>query len=146
MVIPLVPVIVSQNPYIPYLRAPRFWDPVQGTASCRYERQSPQSRRRSSPAAVGCSLQRSAGPFAYRSRGLLCLLCAGEVDMMVLGAISAIASTVNNVSGLYGGRKVFPNLFAYVVAPASAGKGLLALIRCLVQPIHDQLREQNKLE
>ena len=146
MVIPLVPVIVSQNPYIPYLRAPRFWDPVQGTVSCRYERQSAQSRRRSSPAAVGCSLQRSAGPFAYRSRGLLCLLCAGEVDMMVLGAISAIASTVNNVSGLYGGRKVFPNFFAYMVAPASAGKGRLALIRSLVQPIHDQLREQNKLE
>jgi hypothetical protein len=66
--------------------------------------------------------------------------------MMVLGAISAIASTVNNVSGLYGGRKVFPNLFAYMVAPASAGKGRLALIRSLVQPIHDQLREHNKLE
>ena len=65
---------------------------------------------------------------------------------MVLGAISAIASTISNVSGLYGGRKVFPNLFAYVVAPASAGKGRLALIRSLVQPIHDQLREQNKLE
>ena len=71
---------------------------------------------------------------------------ADEADMMVLGAISAIASTISNVSGLYGGRKVFPNLFAYVVAPASAGKGRLALIRSLVQPIHDQLREQNKLE
>ncbi len=71
---------------------------------------------------------------------------ADEADMMVLGAISAIASTVENVSGLYGGRKVFPNLFTYVVAPASAGKGRLALIRNLVQPIHDQLREQNKLE
>lgn len=71
---------------------------------------------------------------------------ADEADMMVLGAISAIASTISNASGLYGGRKVFPNLFAYVVAPASAGKGRLALIRSLVQPIHDQLREQNKLE
>lgn len=71
---------------------------------------------------------------------------ADEADMMVLGAISAIASTINNVSGLYGGRKVFPNLFTYVVAPASAGKGRLALIRNLVQPIHDQLRERNKLE
>ena len=71
---------------------------------------------------------------------------ADEADMMVLGAISAIASTINNVSGLYGGRKVFPNLFTYVVAPASAGKGRLALIRNLVQPIHDQLRDLNKLE
>ena len=78
MMIPLVPVIVSQNAYILYIRALRFGDPVQGTAACGYERQAAQSRRCSSPAAAGCSLQRSAGPFAYRSRGLLCLLCAGS--------------------------------------------------------------------
>ena len=58
MMIPLVPVIMSQNAYIPYLRALRFGDPVQGTAACRYERQAAQSRRRSS------------------TQGLLCLLCA----------------------------------------------------------------------
>ena len=48
--IPLVPVIVSQNAYILYIRALRFGNPVQGTAACRYERQAAQSRRRSSPA------------------------------------------------------------------------------------------------
>lgn len=69
-----------------------------------------------------------------------------EADMMVLGAIVAITSTIPNVSGQYGGRKVFPNLYTYVVAPASAGKGRLALIRSLVQPIHERLRELNKLE
>ena len=31
--IPLVPVIVSQNAYILYVRAPRFGDPVQGTGA-----------------------------------------------------------------------------------------------------------------
>ena len=45
--IPLVPVIVSQNAYILYVRALRFGDPVKGTAACRYERQAAQSRRRS---------------------------------------------------------------------------------------------------
>ena len=39
---------MSQNAYIPYLRALRFGDPVQGTAACRYELQAAQSRRRSS--------------------------------------------------------------------------------------------------
>ena len=39
MMIPLVPVIVSQNAYIPYLRALRFRNSVQGTAACGYERQ-----------------------------------------------------------------------------------------------------------
>ena len=50
-----------------------------GHRSLRIRRQAAQSRRRSSPAAAGCSLQRSAGPFAYRSRGMLCLLCAFPV-------------------------------------------------------------------
>ena len=36
MMIPLVPVIVLQNAYILYIRAPRFGDPVQGTAACKY--------------------------------------------------------------------------------------------------------------
>ena len=44
MMIPLVPVIVSQNAYILYIRAPRFGDPVQGTAAGRYERQAAQSK------------------------------------------------------------------------------------------------------
>ena len=49
--------------------------------SLQIRKQAAQSRRRSSPAAAGCSLQRSAGPFAYRSRGLLCLLCAGSCKL-----------------------------------------------------------------
>ena len=39
MMIPLVPVIVSQNAYILYIRAPRFGDPVQGTAAGKYASQ-----------------------------------------------------------------------------------------------------------
>ena len=37
--IPLVPVIVSQNAYILYIRAPRFADPVQGNAAGEYTSQ-----------------------------------------------------------------------------------------------------------
>ena len=39
MMVPLVPVIVSQNAYILYIRAPRFGDPVQGTAAGKYASQ-----------------------------------------------------------------------------------------------------------
>ena len=41
---------------------------------------------------------------------------------------------------------VYPNLYLYVLAPASSGKGRLNLARQLVQPIHDQLLEQNRKE
>lgn len=57
-----------------------------------------------------------------------------------------LANTIHNVEGKYAGRKVYPNLYTYVVAPASAGKGRLVLVRYLVQPIHDKLRETNKAE
>ena len=40
-----------------------------GHRSCRIRQPAAQSGRRSYPAAAGCSLQRSTGPFAYRSRG-----------------------------------------------------------------------------
>lgn len=38
--------------------------------------------------------------------------------------------------------KCFPNLFLFVTAQASAGKGRLSFCRHLVEPIHRQLREQ----
>ena len=69
-----------------------------------------------------------------------------EADMMLLGSLTAISSTIPNVCGQYDGKNVYPNLFTFVVAPASAGKGRLSLIRHLVQPIHARLREMNKLE
>ena len=58
--IPLVPVIVSQNAYILNIRAPRFGDPVQGTAASIYERQAvlcyPTSRKRGLILEVKCKM------------------------------------------------------------------------------------------
>jgi len=47
---------------------------------------------------------------------------------------------------VYAEREVFANLFLFVTAQASAGKGRLTLCRKLVEPIHKALREQNKAE
>ncbi len=47
---------------------------------------------------------------------------------------------------MYAEREVFANLFLFVTAQASAGKGRLTLCRKLVEPIHKALREQNKAE
>ena len=62
-----------------------------------------------------------------------------DADMLILGTLAVISACLPNVYGLYDGREVFPNLFLFVTAQASAGKGRLTLCRHIVQPIHDRL-------
>ena len=69
-----------------------------------------------------------------------------DADLLLLGSLVVISACLPNIWGIYGGVTVFPNLFLFVSAQASAGKGRLSLCRRLVEPIHRQLRTQNKLE
>ena len=62
-------------------------------------------------------------------------------DLLLLGSMTVISSCLPNIYGLYNQCEVFPNLFLFVAAKASAGKGRLSLCRRLVQPIHNHLRE-----
>lgn len=62
-------------------------------------------------------------------------------DLLLLGSLTAISACLPNVYGNYAGREVYPNLFLFVTAQASAGKGRLTLCRHLVQPIHDSLKQ-----
>lgn len=68
-----------------------------------------------------------------------------ERDILLLGSIGAISACLPKVSGIYDGKRVFPNLFLFITAQASAGKGRLVHCRQLVNPIHKELREQAKL-
>lgn len=65
---------------------------------------------------------------------------------LLLGSITAISACLPNVSGRYAEREVFPNLFTFISAQASAGKGRLTLCRHLVKPIHDNLKHLYILE
>ncbi|TCO07013.1 DUF3987 domain-containing protein [Natronoflexus pectinivorans] len=67
-------------------------------------------------------------------------------DLLLLGSLVAISSCLPNIYGIYAEREVYPNLFLFVTAQASAGKGRLTLCRKLVDPIHQSLREISKLE
>lgn len=64
-----------------------------------------------------------------------------DADLLLLGSLTVFSACLPNVYGIYGGREVFPNLFLFVTAQASAGKGRLTLCRHLVEPIHRKLRE-----
>jgi len=69
-----------------------------------------------------------------------------DKDLLLLGSLAAISSCLPNIYGIYDERNVYPNLFLFVTAQASAGKGRLTLCRKLVEPIHRALRQQNKNE
>lgn len=63
-------------------------------------------------------------------------------DILLLGSLVSISACLPNIYGVYAEREVFPNLFMFITAQASAGKGRLTLCRKLVEPIHKALRQQ----
>ena len=65
-----------------------------------------------------------------------------DADLLILGSLTVFSACLPNVYGVYDRREVFSNLFLYVTASASAGKGRLSLCRHLAAPLHRELREQ----
>ncbi|GHT02407.1 hypothetical protein AGMMS49525_05850 [Bacteroidia bacterium] len=71
---------------------------------------------------------------------------AEDKDLLLLGSLVVISACLPNIFGVYAERNVYPNLFLFITAAASAGKGRLTLCRKLVEPIHRALRERAKTE
>jgi len=69
-----------------------------------------------------------------------------DADVLLLGSIVVFSSVLPRIHGIYAGRQVFPNLFLFVSAQASGGKGRLSLCRHLVEPIHNMMLDQGKAE
>jgi hypothetical protein len=69
-----------------------------------------------------------------------------DADLLLQGSLTVFSACMPNVYGVYGQHEVFPNLFLFVTAKASAGKGRLSLCRRLVEPIHQMMRQQCKAE
>ena len=65
-----------------------------------------------------------------------------DADLLILGSLTVFSACMPNVYGVYDRREVFANLFLYVTASASSGKGRLSLCRHLAAPLHRELREQ----
>ena len=67
-----------------------------------------------------------------------------EKDMLLLGSLGVISACLPNIYGIYGGHKVYTNLYVFISAGASAGKGKLNYCKQLVNPIHIELRKEAK--
>tara|TARA_R110002049_G_scaffold309292_1_gene520339 strand:+ start:3736 stop:5475 length:1740 start_codon:yes stop_codon:yes gene_type:complete len=68
-----------------------------------------------------------------------------EKDVLLLGALTAFSACFPKLFGVYDQRKVYSNLYLFVTAAASAGKGRLNQIKNLVDPVHKLKREQAKV-
>lgn len=69
-----------------------------------------------------------------------------DADILILGSLTVLSACMPHIKGSYDRRTVFPNLFLFVTARASSGKGRLNLCRHLVEPIHEDLRNLNEAE
>ena len=69
-----------------------------------------------------------------------------DSDILLLGTLTVLSACMPHIRGVYDRRTVYPNLFLFVTARASSGKGRLNLCRHLVEPIRDRLREINEAE
>ncbi len=63
-----------------------------------------------------------------------------EADTLFLGAVTVFSSCLPGIYGVYAGKTVYANLYLFVTALASAGKGCVNLCRYLVDPIHEEMR------
>ncbi len=69
-----------------------------------------------------------------------------DKDILLLGSLVTLSACLPNVYGIYAQKKVGANLYLFVSAQASAGKGRLPFCRKLVEPIHKSLRENSTKE
>ena len=69
-----------------------------------------------------------------------------DADILLLGSLTALSACLTKITGIYDKRTIHPNLFTFITARASAGKGRLTLCRNLIDPIRDELRQLNEAE
>src|SRR5690606_5672613 len=65
-----------------------------------------------------------------------------ERDLLLLGSLAVISACLPVIYGCYDGFEVYSNLYLYVTAGPSSGKGRLNLCKRLVLPIHQKLRKE----
>lgn len=68
-----------------------------------------------------------------------------ERDILLLGSLATLSVAFPKVIGKYADNPVNANLFVFIAAKASAGKGILIHCRKLIEPIHQAIRQEAKL-
>lgn len=65
-----------------------------------------------------------------------------DKDVLLLGTLSVLGGYFPMISGYYGDEKLYPNLYCFITAPPSAGKGALKWVKHLGQPLHEKHKKE----
>lgn len=65
-----------------------------------------------------------------------------EKDLLLLGSLTVISSMLPNVVGIYGRKRLHPNLYLFVSGPAASGKGAVEPTLDLARPLHEMQAAQ----
>lgn len=68
-----------------------------------------------------------------------------ERDILLLSSLVTLSVALPNIVGKYDDKFYKANLFLFITAKASAGKGIIIHCRKLVEPIHNSLKERAKM-
>lgn len=68
-----------------------------------------------------------------------------ERDVFFTSFLGIVSGCLNRVYGIYRGKRVYPNLFTYIVAPAGSNKGVMEFARMVGLKYHKHLMELNKV-
>jgi hypothetical protein len=77
-------------------------------------------------------------------KGIEVLNSDREKDVFLTGALSILSGCLPKVTGVYGGKVVYPNLFSFLLAPAASGKGSLIFAKMLADKYHKAVMEDSK--
>ena len=81
---------------------------------------------------------------ALLKRGCDVFTVERERDIYLTGALTVLSGCFHNLSGVYDGREVYPNLFSIVVAGAASGKGTLVFAKQLGMAYHKSMLTASK--
>ena len=69
-----------------------------------------------------------------------------ERDVFLTGALAILSGCMPNVKGIYAQEYVYPNLFAFIIAPAASGKGVLKFAKSLGDKYHTNLLSKSRYD
>lgn len=67
-----------------------------------------------------------------------------EWRLFTLSTIAVTSGLLTKVSGVYDQKRVYPNLFLFVIAPPASGKSVMLYSKLLVKKIHETILDASK--
>ncbi|ARK10377.1 DUF3987 domain-containing protein [Fibrella sp. ES10-3-2-2] len=72
------------------------------------------------------------------------LVSIKEKDAFIVSALALVSGVLPNIEGVYNGRQVSPNLYAYILGKYGVGKSTIEFARILVELIHKEKRREHQ--